>query len=126
MDDAIEHDIYDEIEAVILRNVAIFTTKYETPIMNYSKNRSSSDLEMTSKVTPMVLDLAQLCKDVRYKAEIEARREQIYRKLIAESFLEGDQSWFGPPLPPSPYHSFSLDDTKSLKVQLGFRQISDQ
>merc|ERR1712073_91593 len=75
IDEAIDCDIDDAIEAGTLRKVAIFLTKYREPIVVYSRNNR---FLRTSLVGPMVLDLAQLCRDIRYRAETVVRRDQKY------------------------------------------------
>merc|ERR1712179_3204 len=87
IDDAIDRDIDDAIEAGTLRKVAIFLTKYREPILLYIKsNRFGNYFRMTSQVGPMLSDLAQLCKDIRYRAESDVRRDQKFRNRIAQIF----------------------------------------
>merc|ERR1711936_317502 len=87
IDDAIDRDIDDAIEAGTLRKFAIFLTKYREPILLYSRNnRFGNNFRITSLVGPMVLDLAQLCRDIRYRAESDVRRDQKFRNRIAQIF----------------------------------------
>ena len=84
IDDAIDRDIDDDTEAGIVRMVAIFLTKHKEPILNYSRNsRFDRNYQMSSV---MVLDLAKLCRDIRYRAESVVREEQKYRNRIAQIF----------------------------------------
>merc|ERR1711963_1101629 len=83
IDDTIDQDM-DDIEAGILRMVAIFLTKHKEPILNHSRNtRFGRNFKMSSV---MVLDLAKLCRDIRYRAESLVREEQKYRNRIAQIF----------------------------------------
>merc|ERR1712179_283695 len=87
IDDAIDRDIDDAIEAGTLRKVAIFLTKHREPILLYIRsNRFGNYFRMTSQVGPMLSDLAQLCKDIRYRAESDVRRDQKFRNKIAQIF----------------------------------------
>merc|ERR1739838_69303 len=83
IDEAIDRNIDDAIEAGTLRKVAIFLTKYREPIVVYSRNNR---FMRTSLVGPMVQDLANLCRDVRYRAETVVSREQKYWDRIAQIF----------------------------------------
>merc|ERR1711936_579646 len=132
IDDAIDYDIDDVEDAIILSKVETFLTKYRTPLLNYSKNRFSrlSNLVNTNTVdSTMIFNLAQLCKDIGGRAAVVFRNEQAFSNSIVGN-IDQSRRFLIPFLERKKFRTvngqiFTVDDTDDYDIDHSDFEDSD-
>ena len=83
IDDAINYDIDDADDDVKIRKVVTFLAKFKRPILNYSKNRFASSLEISRTMDLIISNLVQLCRDIEVKApRIFKSDERFHNRIL--------------------------------------------
>ena len=85
IDDAIDYDIDDADDDVNIRKVVTFLAKFKSPILNYSKNRFASSLEISRTMDLIISDLVQLCRDIGVRAPRIFKSDERFHNRISLS-----------------------------------------